>query len=36
MEVSALEMYSKAMSENRVGYKGDKLMMDIGPEGQFK
>ena len=36
MEVSALEMYSKAMSENRVGYRGDKLMMDIGPAGEFK
>lgn len=36
MEVSALEMYSKAMSENRVGYKGDKLMMDIGPVGRLK
>lgn len=30
------EMYSKPTSENRVGYKGDKVVMDIGPRGQTK
>lgn len=36
MEVSALEMYSKSGSENRIGYKGDRVVMDIGPVGQTK
>ncbi len=36
MEVSALEMYSQPNSEARIGYKGDKVMMDIGPVGQLK
>ena len=36
MEVSALEMYSSFSSERRIGYKGDKVVMDIGPEGKFK
>ena len=35
-EVSALEMYSKASSENRIGYVGDKVKMDIGPVGRPK
>ena len=30
------EMYSKPSSENRVGYRGDKVVMDIGPRGQTK
>lgn len=30
------EMYSKPSSENRVGYEGDKVVMDIGPRGQTK
>lgn len=30
------ELYSKPSSENRVGYKGDKVVMDIGPRGQTK
>ena len=30
------EMYSKPRSENRVGYQGDKVVMDIGPLGQTK
>lgn len=34
--VTNLEMYSKGGSENRVGYKGDKVTMDIGPRGQTK
>jgi tellurium resistance protein TerD len=36
MEVINLEMYSKANSENRVGYKGAKVKMDIGPIGRPK
>ena len=35
-EVSALEMYSSFMSEKRIGYKGDKVVMDIGPRGKQK
>ena len=35
-EVSALEMYSKAHSENRIGYEGDTVKMDIGPVGKVK
>ena len=36
LEVSALEMYSARHSENRIGYIGDKVVMDIGPVGQIK
>ncbi|MDR1035847.1 MAG: TerD family protein [Deltaproteobacteria bacterium] len=36
LEVSNLEMYSAPNSERRVGYRGDKVMMDIGPAGQAK
>jgi stress protein len=35
-EVSALEMYSAPNSENRIGYRGNKVVMDIGPRGQTK
>ena len=35
-EVAALEMYSESHSENRIGYIGDKVVMDIGPTGQTK
>jgi len=35
-EVSALEMYSASHSENRIGYIGDRVVMDIGPVGQPK
>ncbi|NCB70390.1 MAG: hypothetical protein EOM45_01220 [Clostridia bacterium] len=35
-EVSALEMYSRPSSENRIGYTGSKVVMDIGPAGQTK
>lgn len=30
------EMYSARSSENRVGYQGDRVVMDIGPRGQTK
>jgi len=30
------ELYSAANSENRVGYQGDRVVMDIGPRGQNK
>ena len=36
LEVVNLEMYSKPSSEKRIGYKGAKVVMDIGPEGQIK
>ena len=36
LEVINLEMYSGAHSENRIGYRGDQVAMDIGPEGQEK
>ena len=36
LEVSALELYSRPDSEYRVGYKGDQVVMDIGPVGQKK
>ena len=36
IEVSALEMYSRPHSEHRIGYKGTKVCMDIGPEGETK
>lgn len=35
-DVSALEMYSRPNSEHRIGYKGAKVVMDIGPEGRKK
>jgi hypothetical protein len=35
-EVSALEMYSKPNSEHRIGYKNNKVVMDIGPVGKTK
>lgn len=35
-EVSALEMYSRPNSENRIGYKKGVVMMDIGPKGRKK
>lgn len=35
-EVSALEMYSRPSSENRIGYMNNKVQMDIGPVGQTK
>lgn len=34
--VSALEMYSKPRSENRIGYRRGKVVMDIGPSGRTK
>lgn len=30
------EMYSRSGSERRVGYQGDRVVMDIGPEGRNK
>lgn len=36
LTVVSHELYSKSGSENRVGYKGDKVVMDIGPRGQTK
>ncbi len=36
MEVVALEMYSAPDSENRIGYRNGKVVMDIGPVGQEK
>ena len=36
LEVQALELYSKPNSENRVGYRKDRVVMDIGPVGQTK
>lgn len=34
--VKNLEMYSAPSSEKRIGYRGDQVFMDIGPEGQTK
>ena len=34
--VSALEKYSAPGSERRIGYKGNQVVMDIGPEGEIK
>lgn len=34
--VTNLEMYSKGGSEKRIAYKGDRVVMDAGPEGQPK
>lgn len=36
LAVTNLELYSAAGSEHRVGYKGDRVVMDIGPIGQMK
>ncbi|MDR2141107.1 MAG: TerD family protein, partial [Deltaproteobacteria bacterium] len=36
IEVQNLEMYSAPSSENRIGYQGAKVVMDIGPIGQTK
>ena len=36
MDVVALEMYSRAGSEHRIGYVGDQVKMDIGPSGKLK
>ena len=36
LTVSALELYSKPNSEHRIGYRGDRVVMDIGPVGRFK
>lgn len=36
MSLSNLEMYSRPGSENRVGYEGSTIKMDIGPRGQSK
>ena len=36
LQVSALEMYSAPKSENRIGYIGSNVVMDIGPVGQQK
>ena len=36
MDVVALEMYSRAGSEHRIGYVGDQVKMDIGPKGKLK
>lgn len=33
MEVVALEMYSAPNSENRIGYRNGKVVMDIGSSG---
>jgi len=35
-EVTALEMYSRPGSENRIGYRNGRVMMDIGPAGMTK
>ncbi len=34
--VRNLELYSRRGSERRVGYRGDKVVMDLGPEGKNK
>jgi hypothetical protein len=36
LTVTNLEMYSKANSENRIGYHGDRVVMDAGPDGRHK
>jgi len=36
LEVIDHEMYSRPQSENRIGYQGDRVVMDIGPIGQVK
>ncbi len=36
LEAVALEMYSAPNSENRVGYRNGKVVMDIGPAGSTK
>ena len=35
-QTSALEMYSRPNSEHRIGYRGNTVVMDIGPEGRSK
>lgn len=36
LDVIALEMYSAPKSENRIGYRNGKVVMDIGPSGAKK
>lgn len=36
LEVVALEKYSASGSERRIGYKGETVVMDIGPHGKNK
>lgn len=36
MSILAHESYSRLDSENRVGYQGDRVVMDAGPRGQSK
>ena len=36
LEAVALEMYSAPNSENRIGYRNGKVVMDIGPAGSTK
>ena len=36
LDVINLEMYSRPSSESRIGYKGEKVVMDIGPSGRLK
>ncbi len=36
LDVYNLELYSAPESENRIGYRGGKVTMDIGPVGQQK
>jgi len=36
LTVTNLEMYSKPGSENRIAYKGSKVVMDAGPRGKTK
>lgn len=36
LEVVALEMYSAPNSENRIGYRNGRVVMDIGPSGAKK
>lgn len=36
LSVVNLELYSKPGSEKRVGYRGDQVLMDHGPEGKTK
>lgn len=35
-DVTNLEKYSRANSEHRIGYHGDRVVMDAGPEGRNK
>jgi tellurium resistance protein TerD len=36
IEATNLEMYSAPGSENRIGYQGSKVVMDLGPVGRTK